>query len=117
MPQRSLPRGNELAARILSFLAADDGRLKAFFAYSGISPRALRALIGTSGLRDALVAFILDDDFRMVAFAAYCEVDLAVVAGLQPPLRLVRLEERGQVVPLRNYRRPEIGRRFRSERY
>lgn len=89
MPRNQLPQGNDLAARILSFLAADDDRLADFFAATGITPANFRLVHGTPGLAINLIEYILADDFRVVAFAAFCEVGPDDVLRMPRRLRIV----------------------------
>ncbi len=90
MPRHRLPRGNDLSARILSFLAADDERLADFMELSGLTPGNFRLVAGTPGMADALVDYVLEDEFRIVAFAAYCEVSPDEVCRMPRRLRVVK---------------------------
>lgn len=89
MPANRLPRGNDLSARILSFLAADDTRLVEFLDLTGVTPQNFRHVVGTQGLADALIDYILEDDYRVLAFAAFCEVSIEEVCRMPRRLRLV----------------------------
>lgn len=110
----SLPTGKDLSARILSFLAADDDRLQAFFDTTGATPASLRMIAGTQGFDDALIDYVQGDDFRLVAFAAFCEVPPSAVAALKTSRSVIRLAQVGDVVPLHRPANGEIARRFRS---
>jgi hypothetical protein len=90
MPRNRLPRGKDLSARILSFLAADDERLADFMELTGVTPGNFRLVVETSGMADALVDYVLEDEFRIIAFAAYCEVSPDEVSRMPRSLRLVK---------------------------
>lgn len=90
MPRTRLPRGNDLSARILSFLAADDERLADFMEVTGVTPGNFRLVTETVGFADALVDYILEDEFRIIAFAAYSEVSPDEVSRMPRSLRLVK---------------------------
>lgn len=89
MWNQKLPRGDDLTARILSFLAADDKRLSRFLEVSGLTVAAMRHAAGSPALADALLEHILEDDVRTFAFASYCEVSPDEVMALRRRLRLV----------------------------
>lgn len=90
MTRNVLPKGDDLTARILSFLAADDDRLRDFLDTTGLTPETIRVVASTASFAKATVDYILDDDFRIMAFAAFSEVPPDCVVQLRLPVRLVQ---------------------------
>jgi hypothetical protein len=78
----ALPRGIELTAKILSFLAADDDRFSHFTGVTGHDTASLREAADTPAFLEALIDYILDEDARVVAFAEFAGTRPEVVAGL-----------------------------------
>ncbi len=88
--RETLPRGEELTVKIMSFLADDDGRLEHFFATTGLDMAGLRDAVGTPLFAEALIAYVLEDDARVVAFSAFLGM---------PPEAVVSLRGSGQPLP------------------
>ncbi len=108
MPVSKLPKGNDLTARILSFLAANDDRLRHFLDITGLTPVTVRLVADSPAFADALIEHILEDDFRVLAFAAFCEVPPEAVAKLRRPLRVVPAATKPRSAPGQS----EIARRY-----
>ncbi|HEY8580772.1 MAG TPA: DUF3572 family protein [Beijerinckiaceae bacterium] len=68
-----------LAVAALAFLAADDDRLSAFLAATGLDPGDVRAAAGQPGFAAGVLDHIASSDELMLAFAAHVE---------QPPERV-----------------------------
>ena len=79
----ALPRGEELTAKILSFLAADDDRLDHFFSTTGHDIASLRDEAQAPAFLEALIDYVLAEDARVIGFAAYLDTRPEVVAGLK----------------------------------
>ncbi len=79
----ALPRGVELTAKILSFLAADDGRLDHFFTTTGHDMETVRGEAQSPAFLEALIDYVLGEDARVIALAEYLDTRPEVVAGLK----------------------------------
>ena len=79
----ALPRGVELTAKILSFLADDDDRFSHFTTVTGHDLASLREEADTPAFLEALIDYILDEDARVIAFAEFADTRPEAVAGLR----------------------------------
>ena len=79
----ALPRGVELTAKILSFLAADDDRLDHFFSTTGHDIGSVRDEAQSPAFLEALIDYVLGEDARVMALAEYLDMRPEVVAGLK----------------------------------
>ncbi len=79
----ALPRGVELTAKILSFLAADDDRLDHFFSTTGHDIGSVRDEAQSPAFLEALIDYVLGEDARVIALAEYLDMRPEVVAGLK----------------------------------
>jgi hypothetical protein len=101
MAGETLPRGEELTAKILSFLAEDDGRLEHFFSTTGFDMAGIRDAVGAPLFAEALIDYVLEDDARVVAFGAFLNVPPEVVASLQGSSRdSPKAQERSDRLPI-----------------
>ncbi|HEX2554201.1 MAG TPA: DUF3572 family protein [Microvirga sp.] len=78
-----LPRGVELTATMLSFLAADDDRFSHFVGVTGHDLTSLREEAESPAFQEALLDYILDEDARVVAFAEFAGVRPEAIAGFR----------------------------------
>jgi hypothetical protein len=101
MEREALPRDKELIAKILSFLAEDDGRLEHFFATTGFDMAGIRDAVRAPLFAEALIDYVLEDDARVVAFGAFLNVPPEVVASLQGSSRdSAKAQERSDRLPI-----------------
>ena len=101
MAGETLPRGEELTASILSFLADHDDRLEHFFATTGFDMAGIREAVGAPLFAEALIDYVLEDDARVVAFGEFLNVPPEVVAALQGSSRdSAKAQERSDRLPI-----------------
>lgn len=101
MARETLPRDEELTAKILSFLADDGDRLEHFFATTGLDMTGLRDAVGAPLFAEALIDYVLAEDARVVAFSAFLNVPPAAVASLQETNRdSLKAQDRSDRLPI-----------------
>ena len=79
----ALPRGVELTANILNFLADDDDRFNHFTGVTGHDLASLREEADSPAFLEALIDYILDEDARVIAFAEFAGTRPEAVANLR----------------------------------
>jgi hypothetical protein len=70
---------SEIAIAALTFIAADDERLGAFLALSGIGPESLRAAAREPDFLVGVLDHVARDEALLIAFAEQSEIDPAEV--------------------------------------
>lgn len=77
---RDTPAGaDELAARALAYLAADDERMWRFFDLTGLSPGEIREAAARPGFVLAILDHLLSDESLLLSFAGENGLDPASV--------------------------------------
>ncbi len=66
---------DDLAARVLVYLAADPERISRFLALTGLDPATLRAASERRGFSTALLSYLGSDESLLIAFATSESLD------------------------------------------
>jgi Protein of unknown function (DUF3572) len=79
------PDGEEIAIRILGWLADEPERFQRFLSLTGIDPGDLRAMARETSFHHALMDHLLGDDALLQLFAAEQGLDPGIVAKARGP--------------------------------
>ncbi len=81
--------GESMAVSALTFLAADDERLKKFLSMTGLGPHNLRAAAATPGFCGSILGYLVADEPLLIQFATQAgfrpEEVVRVLEGLERP--------------------------------
>src|SRR3954471_7200221 len=94
----------ELAARILQFLANDPGRMARFFNTTGLTAETIRTAASAPGFAMSVLDYVLEDEVLLKDFAAGAKIRPKEVlrhrAGLEQPGENASKADRRPPAPL-----------------